>query len=573
MPVTSLDIQRLKNAADLKDLAAILGVKPAQLAYVLYVLPLHLKYTDFKIPKKNGGERIISAPDSRLKNIQKRLAAILMRIELELESEYRKNSILSHGFKKDLSIITNAKRHRNKRYVFNIDLDSFFPSINFGRVRGFFIKNNHFALSPKISTLIAQVACHNNSLPQGSPCSPVISNLIGSILDHRIGKLSADCRCTYTRYVDDITFSTNERNFPERIAVKSTNSHEWAPSEELVSRISASGFAISPSKTRMQYTDSRQSATGLVINKKINVPNEYYKITRAMCHRLFVDGKAFAPALGKKIPINLGVIRGRLGYTHYIRSLSEGDQNQDDYKKRNYHKTYFQFLNYISFWGISEPAIICEGKTDNIYIRSALRALKHKFPTLIEKKGGKNIIKLKFFKYTKTAKSVQDLSGGNGQLKNLLYEYKQRTSIFKKTPKYPVIIITDVDKGAKDLFLAMGKFLKKTVAGEEAWYYLFSNLYVIPVPKGLAVETSIEDLFETSLLETKIDGKTFDRTNHEKDGSKFYSKFTFATKIVAPGIIPINYVGFEPLLKAIQDVQADYASKIKSIPSELVIAA
>jgi len=62
-------------------------------------------------------------------------------------------------------------------------LQDFFGSINFGRVRGFFIKDRNFALQPAVATILAQMACHNNALPQGSPCSPVISNLVGHVLD------------------------------------------------------------------------------------------------------------------------------------------------------------------------------------------------------------------------------------------------------------------------------------------------------------------------------------------------------------------------------------------------------
>jgi RNA-directed DNA polymerase len=79
-------------------------------------------------------------------------------------------------------------------------------SFNFGRVRGFFISNNDFKLSPKVSTLIAQIACHQNELPQGSPCSPVITNLITHILDVRLTQQAKKYGCKYSRYVDDITF-------------------------------------------------------------------------------------------------------------------------------------------------------------------------------------------------------------------------------------------------------------------------------------------------------------------------------------------------------------------------------
>ena len=80
--------------------------------------------------------------------------------------------------------------HRNKKYILNIDLKNFFDSFNFGRVRGFFIKDRDFAVSPEIATVIAQIACYQGKLPQGAPSSPIITNLITRILDYRIVKIA-----------------------------------------------------------------------------------------------------------------------------------------------------------------------------------------------------------------------------------------------------------------------------------------------------------------------------------------------------------------------------------------------
>jgi RNA-directed DNA polymerase len=93
----------------------------------------------------------------------------------EINTANNRKDRIAHGFKRKRSIITNARQHSNRRYVFNIDLEDFFPSINFGRVRGFFIRDKGFALNDDVATVIAQIACHEDALPQGSPCSPVVS--------------------------------------------------------------------------------------------------------------------------------------------------------------------------------------------------------------------------------------------------------------------------------------------------------------------------------------------------------------------------------------------------------------
>lgn len=283
-----------------------------------------------------------------------------------------------------------------------------------------------------------------------------------------------------------------------------------------------------------------------------------------MCHRLFTKGEAQLKVGKTSVPLEPEKLRGRLSFIYFIRNIYAEDpiDNNNKSKWPGYKKLYANFLNYVSFWGITQPTIVCEGKTDTIYIRSAIHSLKAKFPAYFALVGGKERLKLTFFKYTDTAKAVQDLSGGNGQLKNLVHEYDNRTREFKHIAKNAVILVTDVDKGAEELFKAMSKILGKKVSGDEPWYFIKKNLYVVPIPNKPGIDTAIEDLFEPKLLEYTIDGKYFDKTNHERDGDKFYSKFTFATKVVAAGKVPIDYIGFEPLLQAILDAQADYAKRI-----------
>ena len=172
-------LERLREAQTRKDLAGILGVKTKTISFPLYKLPESEKYRSFEIPKRNGGKRVINAPKPRLKMLQRRLADTLYRCITEIYGNPPRN-LLSHGFLRSRSIFTNASVHKNRRYVLNLDLEDFFPSLNFGRVRGFFLKDKRFELNEKVATVIAQIACHKNELPQGSPCSPIISNLLGA---------------------------------------------------------------------------------------------------------------------------------------------------------------------------------------------------------------------------------------------------------------------------------------------------------------------------------------------------------------------------------------------------------
>lgn len=215
-------LDNLRNAKNLTDLAKLLGFTPKGASYVLYKLPAAQKYRTFEIPKKSGGSRTINAPKKPLSLLQKRLAELLYECVTEHQKSHPRFWHASHGFQKNRTIISNAEVHRRRRFVFNVDIENFFGTLNFGRVRGFFIHDKAFNLDPAIATIIAQIACHDNVLPQGSPCSPVISNLIGNILDLPLLALARETRCTYTRYADDLTFSTNEVLFPTEIALMFT---------------------------------------------------------------------------------------------------------------------------------------------------------------------------------------------------------------------------------------------------------------------------------------------------------------------------------------------------------------
>lgn len=117
----------LKAATDLNGVARLLGFKPSSLAYLLYILPDPLKYTDFNIPKRHGGSRKISAPMDRIKVLQQHLSEFLQDCLEELEHVGLRKFDTAHGFKRKRTIMTNAMEHRNRRFVFNSDIKDFFP--------------------------------------------------------------------------------------------------------------------------------------------------------------------------------------------------------------------------------------------------------------------------------------------------------------------------------------------------------------------------------------------------------------------------------------------------------------
>lgn len=182
-------LETLRRAKTRKELAHLLGFKPSALTSIIYKTPLENRYTSFEISKKNGEPRTIRAPNRQLKKLQTHLSHYLYQCLNEIE-EGRKTTPVAYGFRKNGTIVANAKNHKRRRYVLNLDLVDFFPSFNFGRVRGYFLKNHDFQLNEEVATTIAQIACDGEALPQGSPCSPVISELIGQVLDIRLLRLA-----------------------------------------------------------------------------------------------------------------------------------------------------------------------------------------------------------------------------------------------------------------------------------------------------------------------------------------------------------------------------------------------
>jgi len=570
-------LQKLRSAKTLKDVAEILGFTASSLAYILYKMPDAAKYTSFEIPKRSGGRRQIKAPATQLRLLQRRLANVLYICLEEIAKEGTKHRSFAHGFERKRSIITNASLHKRRRYVLNLDLEDFFPSFNFGRVRGFLIKDKHFALHEKAATIIAQIACHDNELPQGSPCSPIISNLIGHVLDVRLFRLAKAHKCTYSRYADDITFSTNRKEFPPELAVPVPEMpSKWQLGEQLVAKIENSGFCINSKKTRMQYRGSRQVVTGLLVNEKVNVRPEYYRNARAMCHALFATGTCYrnVPASlvegdheGEfvKVPIShITEVEGILGHIHHARGSPAWRNYAGKEKPPSPLKLYRDFLFYKSFITPQAPLIVPEGKTDSIYLRAAIKKLTQFHPQLGSVVDGNFSYSVRFMNYTRTVQDVLDIGNGTGAFTKLIATYKNMLKGFGHAPlAHPVILVVDNDDGASKLF----KSLKKNGGPEilhtstELFYRLCKNLYLIKTPEKEVenAKSYIEELFDSKLLNTKVGGKKFDpNKEHEAEGR--YGKLIFAERVIKPNIQNIDFSGFSPLLNRIVAVLEDYQS-------------
>lgn len=266
---------RFRALTSPEEVAELLGMSYARLAYYVYRLDEDQRYRTFEIKKRAGGVRTISEPMRTLKIAQRQLADVLHSIYVPKPSV--------HGFVTERSVATNAQVHARKRYVLNVDIEAFFPSINFGRVRGLFLKFP-YQCAPAVATFIARICCFRNALPQGAPTSPIIANMIAARMDSSLQYLAKKYRCNYTRYADDITFSSTSIVFPSALAYRDRMTGLVVVGADLDRTITGNGFRLNPVKTRLQRAQSRQEVTGLVVNRFPNVPRQFVRQIRAMLH-------------------------------------------------------------------------------------------------------------------------------------------------------------------------------------------------------------------------------------------------------------------------------------------------
>lgn len=240
----------------------------------MYRTPNARRYTTFFVTKGAGKRRRIDSPTTNVKILQQKLNQVLQCVYTPKPSV--------HGFTLGKNVRSNACVHVGKRWVFNIDLRDFFPSINFGRVRGMFMGRPYW-LPQSVATVLAHLCCFNGSLPQGAPTSPTISNMICAQMDSQLQQLAKANRSTYTRYADDITFSTTTRRFPTDLG--SVDSLEQLhPGDRLKQTILSNGFTINSAKVRLRGSNRRQVVTGVTVNDLPNLPRRYTNQVRAMLH-------------------------------------------------------------------------------------------------------------------------------------------------------------------------------------------------------------------------------------------------------------------------------------------------
>jgi retron-type reverse transcriptase len=288
------DVARLQAAglpllATPADVAGALGLTIRQLRWLAFhaEVTARIHYVHFTVPKKSGGMRTLSAPHRKLASAQRWiLHNILNKLPVEPPAQ---------GFHQGKSTLTNAQPHCKQAVVVNADLENFFPSIGFPRVRSVFARLGYSSCVATILALLCTecprrqvsydgksywVAIAPRGLPQGACTSPALSNQVARRLDKRLAGIARKLGLNYTRYADDLTFSGSAELEP-KVGYLLARIRHLAKDE---------GFAVNGKKTRVLRRAAAQKVTGLVVNDKPSVPRKELRRLRALLHRARLEG-------------------------------------------------------------------------------------------------------------------------------------------------------------------------------------------------------------------------------------------------------------------------------------------
>lgn len=252
---------------NLKHLSKITNVNQDFLYSAIYLFRNKGCYKVFRINKRSGGYRFIHSPNSELKKVQHFINKyILSGLDIH-------NSCFSYH--KNGGVLKCAQQHTNAKTLFKYDLKDFFFCINEISVYHLF---NNLGYTKKLSFQMAKLCTitlikeHKKYikkyklgnkeielgvLPQGAPTSPMLSNLLANQLDIKLSHLAEDNNFIYTRYADDLTFSSNENLSKSQI--KKINYH-------IIKTIISENFIVNKGKTSISRQGARKQVLGLIVN-------------------------------------------------------------------------------------------------------------------------------------------------------------------------------------------------------------------------------------------------------------------------------------------------------------------
>ncbi|MGL2986424.1 reverse transcriptase family protein [Flavobacterium sp. RSSA_27] len=275
-------------------------------------------YTQYIIPKKSGGSRQIEAPEERLKKIQKQLNFYLQAHYLWIKPREVFGFVINpNDLEPFCNIAENAKVHINHKQVLNLDIKDFFPSLTAAQVKQVF-SGPLFNFNEQMATAFTLLTTYKGKLPIGAPTSPVLSNFICKALDNDLILFAKENHLNYTRYADDLTFSSQQTIETKTI-------------DQIKALITKHHLVVNEKKVHLKGNHSKQIVTGITVNTRINVDRKLLKKTRAMLHDLTVNGLETATQKHFKTSDNIPKLKYKFlnrldGYINFIGQI-RGKQN------------------------------------------------------------------------------------------------------------------------------------------------------------------------------------------------------------------------------------------------------
>lgn len=231
------------------------------------------QYKTFTIPKRNGGERHIETPGAPLKKVLGRLNFFLQSVYLFERSKAAYGFIAGiHNDDDRRNVMTNAQKHVGRAYLLNIDLKDFFHSVTREKVLQIFL-NKPFRFKRELPDILADLTTYKGRLPMGTPTSPVLSNFACRDLDDQLTKYAENMIWKYTRYADDMTFSSN-------LQIDSDKVHS------IRQLISNAGFQVNERKVKVFGPEDEKIVTGLLITDKVMLAPGYLELLKSEIERL-----------------------------------------------------------------------------------------------------------------------------------------------------------------------------------------------------------------------------------------------------------------------------------------------
>ena len=482
----------------------------------IYCNPKNLqsrRYRSFNIRKKNGGIRVISAPYRTLQSIQSALNLYFKEIYSPGES--------AMGFAPGRCVVDNAKIHIGHNYVFNMDLENFFPSISEGRVIAR-LQLPPFNFNKKIAQVIGGLCAirivdndGNESfvLPQGAPTSPLLTNAICDSLDRKLRRIAYKYGLHYSRYADDMTFSSMHNVYQQ----------DGGFLTEVRKAISDEGFKINDSKTRLQKRGSRQEVTGLTVNSKANVARQYIHELRCILHiwekysyadayaRFYPNYKKEKGYIKKGEPVLENVIEGKLNYLKMVKG-------KDDNVLQKLYSRYYAL----------SPCVYSDKETDNgtqyVFVQSySVEEFEKNFDTKIQLNMSTtgviigNCILFNQEKFISVSKKTQEWLLTNSQILSI---EDRKTVVNNK--ELPLCYITLCRQQGKNFWLLTQNKPKKTTIIKPNYHNIPIN-EIIEIWDKEGIEKAADLFFNYSIGNLIIKHDEGESAQNNEDG--FFNPF------------------------------------------------